>query len=111
MIEDRSHAFLQELLATPSPSGYESPVQGVVRSYLGDFADEVTTDVHGNVIACKNPGAPLRVMFDGHCDQIGLVVSHIDDDGFLYSQTVGFCPTDPTGFVFWPFQVIQVGGL
>ena len=29
----------------------------------------------------------------------------------LYNQTVGFCPTDPTGFVFWPFQVLTVGGL
>ena len=84
-----SLTFLKQILETPSPSGYESPVQDLVREYVGKFADEVTTDLHGNVIACKNPGAPLRVMLAGHCDQIGLLVTHIDDEGFLYSNTIG----------------------
>ena len=56
---------------------------------VADFADEVTTDVHGNVIAVKNPGAPLRVMLAGHCDQIGLIVNHIDSNGFIYTQSIG----------------------
>jgi tetrahedral aminopeptidase len=81
--------FLKRLLDTPSPSGYERPVQDVVRQYVADFADKVTTDLHGNVIAAKNPGAKLRVMFAGHCDQIGMVVTHINDNGFLYAQTIG----------------------
>jgi len=88
-MEDAAHDFLVEILQTPSPSGYERPVQDVVRNYVRDFADEVTTDVHGNVIACKNPGAALRVMFAGHCDQIGLLVTQIDENGFLYCQTIG----------------------
>jgi tetrahedral aminopeptidase len=41
---------------------------------VDDFADEVRTDLHGNVIASCNPDAPLRVMFAGHADQIGLIV-------------------------------------
>jgi endoglucanase len=56
---------------------------------VSDFADEVRTDSHGNVIAVKNPGAPLRVMLAGHCDQIGLIVQHVDDNGFLYVQPIG----------------------
>ena len=56
---------------------------------MADFADEVRTDLHGNVIVVKNPDAPLRVMLAGHCDQIGLIVQHIDDDGFLYIQPIG----------------------
>ncbi len=84
-----SLTFLKQILETPSPSGYESPVQDLVREYVGKFADEVTTDLHGNVIACKNPGAPLRVMLAGHCDQIGLLVTYIDDEGFIYSNTIG----------------------
>jgi endoglucanase len=80
---------LKKLLETPSPSGYERPVQDVVREYVRPFADEVRTDVHGNVIACKNPGAPVRLMFAGHCDQIGLVVTYIDAEGFVYAQTIG----------------------
>jgi endoglucanase len=47
------------------------------------------TDVHGNVIAARNVQAPLRVMLAGHCDQIGLVVQYIDDDGFIHVSTVG----------------------
>ena len=81
--------FLKKILATPSPSGYERPVQDIVRKYAADFADEVTTDVHGNVIMCRNPGAKTRAMFAGHCDQIGMLVTQIDEDGFVYAQTIG----------------------
>jgi hypothetical protein len=70
-MEPASLDFLKALLNTPSPSGYERPIQDVVRKYVSDFADEVRTDLHGNVIAVKNPSAKLRVMFAGHCDQIG----------------------------------------
>lgn len=81
--------FLLRLLETPSPSGYERPIQDLVRAYVGEFADNVTTDLHGNVIAAKNPEAKLRVMFAGHCDQIGMLVSHFNDNGFLHAQTIG----------------------
>lgn len=81
--------FLQTLLETPSPSGYERPVQDVVRKYAGQFADDVRTDLHGNVIVSINPAGTTRVMFAGHCDQIGLLVTQIDDNGFIYSQPIG----------------------
>ena len=88
-MEPRSHEFLKELLLTPSPSGYERPIQDVVRAYVADFADNVETDVHGNVIVGKNLESKCRLMFAGHCDQIGLLVSQIDDGGFIYTQTIG----------------------
>ncbi len=88
-MEKSAKEFLIRLLETPSPSGYEERIQQVVRDYVKDFADEVSTDYHGNVIACKNPKASLRVMLDGHCDQIGMLVTHIDDNGFIYAQTIG----------------------
>jgi endoglucanase len=81
--------FFKKILETPSPSGYERPVQDLVRRYVADFADKVTTDLHGNVIAVKNPDAKLRVMLAGHCDQIGMLVQHIDAEGFLYVNTIG----------------------
>ena len=81
--------FLETLLETPGPSGYEQKIQQVVREYVSGFADAVETDLHGNVVMCRNPDAPLRVMLAGHCDQIGMVVSHIDDSGFAYAQTIG----------------------
>ncbi len=41
------------------------------------------------MIAVKNPAAPFRVMLAGHCDQIGLIVQHVDDNGFVYVQPIG----------------------
>src|SRR5262245_35042981 len=88
-MHEPSLAFLHELLQTPSPSGYEHEIQNVVRTWVRDFADEVRTDRHGNVIAVRNPGGQPRIMLAGHCDQIALMVQHIDDNGFLYVQPMG----------------------
>jgi putative aminopeptidase FrvX len=88
-VDSDAKSFLKNLVETPSPSGYEQGVQRVVRDYVGPFADQLKTDVHGNVIACKNPGAPLRIMLAGHCDQIGMLITYIDENGFLYAQTIG----------------------
>jgi putative aminopeptidase FrvX len=88
-MEAKAHEFLKAMLTAPSPSGYEEPVQAVVREYVSDFADEVITDVHGNVIVGVNVDAPVRVLLAGHADQIGLVVTHIDENGFIYTLPVG----------------------
>ncbi|RIK40104.1 MAG: hydrolase [Chloroflexi bacterium] len=88
-MESSAHDFLKALLTTPGPSGYEGPVQAVVRDYVKPFADTVKTDLHGNVIVGKNVTAPTRILLAGHCDQIGLVVTHIDDKGFLYAKPIG----------------------
>ena len=88
-MEPSARVFFERLLATPGVSGYEQKVQDEVRSYAADFTDSITTDLHGNVVLCKNPDAEVRVMLAGHSDQIGLLVSHIDAAGFLYTQTVG----------------------
>lgn len=89
MMRDDSLAFLRRLLEAPSPSGYERPAQDVVRDWIGQFADGVRTDVHGNVIAALNPSGSPRIMLAGHCDQIGLMVQHIDDDGYLFVNQIG----------------------
>jgi endoglucanase len=88
-MESKPLEFLKRLLNSPGPSGYERPIQDAVRDYVREFADSVTTDVHGNVIASRNPGAPRRLMLAGHCDQIGLLVTQIDEQGFIYSQPIG----------------------
>jgi endoglucanase len=84
-----SLAFLEELLSVPSPSGFEQPGQAVFRKYVKEFADEVSTDFHGNVIACVNPGAKTRVMLAGHVDEIGLMVTHINEKGYIYFASIG----------------------
>ena len=88
-MDSDAQAFFEQILETPSPSGFESPLQQVVRVYAAEFADDVTTDVHGNVTAVKNAQAPVRLMLAGHSDQIGLIVSHVDDNGFVYVLAVG----------------------
>lgn len=88
-MDPSARGFLLELLSTPGVSGYEQTVQGVVRQYAQDFVDELDTDLHGNLILGSRVDSGTRVMLAGHCDQIGLIVSHIDDQGFLFVQTVG----------------------
>lgn len=88
-MDPHAYDFFQRILETPSPSGYESLLQKSVRQYADGFAHQVKTDVHGNLMAVKNPDASLRVMLAGHCDQIGLVVGHIDSEGFVYVQAIG----------------------
>lgn len=81
--------FLKQLLDTPGPSGFEAPAARVWRAEAERFADEVTVDVSGNSFATINPGGSPRVMLAGHIDEIGLMVTHIDDDGFLYFGGIG----------------------
>jgi putative aminopeptidase FrvX len=90
-MHDASLKFLRDLLETPSASGFERAIQDVVRAWASKFADEVRTDRHGNVIAAIHPKEPgsQRVMLAGHCDQIALMVQHVDENGFLYVQPIG----------------------
>ena len=81
--------FLRDLLLTPGTSGGEQVVQDVIRSFAAAFAAEVSTDVHGNVLATVNPGGSPTILLDAHCDQIGLIVRHIDATGFIRVNPVG----------------------
>ncbi len=107
-MEQKAKQFFANLVGTSGVSGYENPVQNVVREYASDFADEITTDLHGNVILGVNPDAELRVMLAGHCDQIGLIISHIDEKGFIYFQTVG--GWDPQQLVGQRVSIWTAGG-
>ena len=88
-MRSESYQFLKEMEETPSVSGFEQPVARIIRKRMKPFADEITTDVHGNVIAVLNPKGSPRVMLAGHMDQIGLMVRHIDDQGYIYFAPVG----------------------
>ena len=81
--------FLKKLLSTPGPSGFELAPARVWREEVTGFADEVRADVHGNSIASVNGKGKPRVMFAGHIDEIGIQITHIDDDGFLYFSGIG----------------------
>jgi endoglucanase len=88
MIDDPSLAFLKRLLDTPGPSGFERAPARVWREEAGTLA-RVETDVAGNSVATLNPGGTPRVMLAGHLDEIGVMVVHLDDDGFASFAPIG----------------------
>jgi endoglucanase len=80
--------LLHELSTAPGPSGHEEPVQEVVRERLKGVA-EIQTDVLGDLTAVVNGAGTPRMVVEGHADQIGLVVTHVDDAGFVYFDKIG----------------------
>lgn len=82
-------AFLARLLDAAGPSGFEVDAARLWRAEAETFADSVTTDVSGNTLATVNPDGRPRIMFAGHIDEIGLQVTHIDEDGFLFVDGIG----------------------
>ena len=82
--------ILKELTMLTGPSGFESPVAKRGAELLGPLVDEVYTDRLGSVIGvrrCGKPGAK-RVLLDAHLDEIGLIVTGIED-GYLRISTIG----------------------
>jgi endoglucanase len=88
-METKSLDFLKRLMALPTPSGWESDGMRLAADYLAPAADRLDFDLHGNLHAVLNPDAPTRVMIEGHCDEIGLMVQYVDDDGYLYMTAIG----------------------
>lgn len=84
-----SFAFLKELLDIPGPSGFEAAPAKAWRREAQTFADQVRPDSAGNSYATLNPDARPRIMLAGHIDEIGVMATHIDEDGFIYFDTIG----------------------
>ncbi len=88
-MREQSLQFLESLVLAASPSGFEREVAELYRDYVRPYAHRVTTDVMGNVTAIINPDGKLRFMYAGHMDEIGFIVHYIDQDGFLYFNSIG----------------------
>lgn len=84
-----SKKFLKEMISAISPSGYENCAAAIWKDYAKKHADTVETDVHGNSHAVFNKGGKVTVMLAGHYDEIGFLISHIDDKGFLWIAPIG----------------------
>ncbi len=87
-MQDGTKAFLYRMLETASPSGFETEAARVWRAEAETFADEVEVDSNGNSYARLKGDGP-RVMIEGHIDEIGVMITHIDDDGFLWFSGIG----------------------
>ena len=81
--------LLRKLLTAPGPSGYEAAASAVWREAASAFA-EVTSDPMGSSVAriAGTADGPLLVVL-GHIDEIGVIVTHADENGFLFFRGVG----------------------
>ena len=87
-MREASYEFLKRLLSTPGPSGNEGAAAKVWREEAGGFA-EVRGDKMGNSFATIGAGGSPRMMLSGHIDEIGVMITHIDDQGLLHFTGVG----------------------
>jgi len=81
--------FLVDLLNSRSPTGHEFEAQEVLDEYLKPAADLYESDTLGNRIATLNPEGSPTFMMAGHIDELGLIISYADEQGFLYFDTLG----------------------
>lgn len=85
--------LLQQLTETFGPSGYEDNVRAIVRAEVKPLADDIRVDALGNLIVHKRPSKPnkdtRKIMIAAHMDEIGLIVSHVDKNGFVRFAPIG----------------------
>jgi endoglucanase len=88
-VTPESLAFLKSLLDTPGPSSFEAAPARIWRAEAEKLTDSVHADVGGNSFATLKPDGQPRLMLAGHIDEIGIMVTHIDDEGYLSFDTIG----------------------
>lgn len=85
--------LLQTLTETFGPSGYEHNVREIVCREVESLADELRVDALGNLIVHRRPGraakARKKIMVAAHMDEIGVIVSHVDENGFIRFSPLG----------------------
>ena len=81
--------LLKRICETPGVSGFERRIRNLVLREVRDLVDEVSIDNMGNVIALKRGRERKRVMVAAHMDEIGFIVNHVDDNGFVRFLPLG----------------------
>ncbi len=82
-------SILKTLTELPGISGRESAVRSYLKELLSSYADDVRTDVMGNLIFFKKGTSDKNLLLCAHMDEVGLMIHHIDERGFLRFVTVG----------------------
>ncbi len=81
--------LIKTLVESWGPPGYEHKVRATIHELVKDLADEVRVDASGSLICRMGSGGP-KVMIAAHMDEIGLMINHIDRDGYARFSTIGF---------------------
>lgn len=89
--DDALLALIKKMVETPGPSGQEQLIRAAILEEIQGSADEIRTDAMGNLIARKGSKQPngLRIMISAHMDEIGLMVTHVDEYGFVRFISIG----------------------
>lgn len=88
-MEQARKDFLKNLLKSPGPSGFEQAPAKVWRDEAGTFADLVDWDVLGNSYAWLGQPEGPSVVIEGHIDEIGFIITYVDDEGFIWFDKIG----------------------
>lgn len=83
------YSFLEQLLQSPGTSSYEAKPARLWREKAREYGAQVTRDAYGNSFAAFGDSTDLTVMIAGHIDEIGLIITHVDDKGYLYFSGIG----------------------
>jgi len=90
--------LIKRLVEAYGPSGAEDEVRALIESELADAMDDVRVDAMGNLIAHKQGSGGKRIMVAAHMDEIGLIVTHVDENGYLrFARVGGILPGTPVG--------------
>ena len=90
---DINFDLLKQISETPGVPGYEKPIRNLVIDKVRDLVDKIDVDNMGNVIALKKGSGDKKVMLAAHMDEIGFIVNHVDDNGFIrFIPLGGFDP-------------------
>ncbi|MEC8610809.1 MAG: M42 family metallopeptidase [Bacteroidota bacterium] len=81
--------LLAEICQAPGAPGYEQRIREIVIREVTPLVDDLKIDNMGNITALKNGNKEKKVMIGAHMDEIGFIVTHIDDNGFLRFHTLG----------------------
>ncbi len=83
--------LIRKLVESVGPSGYEDEVRNLVRAEVKDFADEIRVDALGNLVVRKGARTAegKRIMLSAHMDEIGVIVTHVDENGFVRFAPIG----------------------
>jgi tetrahedral aminopeptidase len=87
--QDFNFEILEKFLKSPGISGYESKIQQIFMNEVKSFVDQLEQDSMGNVFTFIQGLTDKNVLITGHCDEVGLLVKYIDENGFLYFHPIG----------------------
>lgn len=84
-----SYSLLETLCNLPGVAGFEEPVRDAIAEIIKPYVAEMRVDTLGNLIATRRGQTDFRLMLDAHMDEIGFMVQHIDEQGFIRFTNIG----------------------